>query len=356
MTRLLVRAAVAAVLAFTAASAVSPVAAGALEGEPLWAAYKARYMKASGRVVDNMNGNVSHSEGQGFAMVLAVAAKDASAFEKLWTFTRERLQVRRDRLLAWRWTPRGLSRVPDRNNAADGDLLVAWALLEAAEKGFGTHYADEGRAILADLRRLTRRDRTFGIIMKPAAVGFSASDRRGREVVNLSYWVMPALERLTVLTGDRRWRTLAENGPRLIEIASRNRARLPGDWSALDRRKGRILPAPGFDKRFAYNAIRVPLYLAWSGGEHGTQLAAMRTAWAKASKGRAPAMVSLTSGRAKGRFTQPGYRAVSALLDCAVEGTRFPRALRRRVDRQYYAASLQLLSVLAVKERHPSCW
>ncbi|MEO1542393.1 MAG: glycosyl hydrolase family 8, partial [Pseudomonadota bacterium] len=32
--------------------------------------------------------------------------------------------------------PNCLFKVRDRNNATDGDVLIAWALLEAAEAGF----------------------------------------------------------------------------------------------------------------------------------------------------------------------------------------------------------------------------
>ncbi|STT00045.1 endoglucanase [Klebsiella pneumoniae] len=37
-----------------------------------WERYKARFMMPDGRIIDTANGNVSHTEGQGFAMLLAV--------------------------------------------------------------------------------------------------------------------------------------------------------------------------------------------------------------------------------------------------------------------------------------------
>ncbi|VTN12488.1 Endoglucanase precursor [Raoultella terrigena] len=40
-----------------------------------WESYKSRFMMADGRIVDTGNGSVSHTEGQGFAMLLAVAKK-----------------------------------------------------------------------------------------------------------------------------------------------------------------------------------------------------------------------------------------------------------------------------------------
>lgn len=35
----------------------------------LWERYKARFMMPDGRIIDTANGNVSHTEGQGFAML-----------------------------------------------------------------------------------------------------------------------------------------------------------------------------------------------------------------------------------------------------------------------------------------------
>ncbi len=34
-----------------------------------WERYKARFMMPDGRIIDTANGNVSHTEGQGFAML-----------------------------------------------------------------------------------------------------------------------------------------------------------------------------------------------------------------------------------------------------------------------------------------------
>ena len=40
-----------------------------------------------GRVVDNVNGGISHPESQGYGMLLAIAAGDRDTFERIWSFT-----------------------------------------------------------------------------------------------------------------------------------------------------------------------------------------------------------------------------------------------------------------------------
>ena len=87
-----------------ATAAPGPIV-GTLGEASLWAKYKTLFVQNNGRVIDNANGNISHSEGQGFAMIIAVGANDPVTFAKLWAFTRDNLAVRKDSLLAWKWTP-----------------------------------------------------------------------------------------------------------------------------------------------------------------------------------------------------------------------------------------------------------
>ncbi|MGH7860175.1 MAG: glycosyl hydrolase family 8, partial [Candidatus Binatia bacterium] len=70
-----------------------------------WLAYRERFVTPEGRVVDTGNGGISHSEGQGYAMFLAVSFGDRAAFERIWRWTKETLQVRADKLFAWKWEP-----------------------------------------------------------------------------------------------------------------------------------------------------------------------------------------------------------------------------------------------------------
>ncbi len=86
--------------------------AGSLAGQDGWRAYRERFVTPQGRVVDTGNGGISHSEGQGYGMLLAVAADDRATFERIWTWTRANLMVRDDQLLAWRWSRSGALQWP----------------------------------------------------------------------------------------------------------------------------------------------------------------------------------------------------------------------------------------------------
>ncbi|MFN2268827.1 MAG: glycosyl hydrolase family 8, partial [Desulfonatronovibrio sp.] len=95
-----------------------------------WNVFKARFLTSDGRIIDRFQNNISHSEGQGYAMIMAALCNEPDIFDSLWKWTRDNLQVRRtDSLLVWSWGERFPEQwtVLDYNNATDGDILVAWA-------------------------------------------------------------------------------------------------------------------------------------------------------------------------------------------------------------------------------------
>jgi endoglucanase len=77
-----------------------------------WEQYKARFFMPDGRIVDTGNGNVSHTEGQGFAMLMAVASDDKATFDKLWQWTDSTLKNKDNGLFYWRYNPVEPTRLP----------------------------------------------------------------------------------------------------------------------------------------------------------------------------------------------------------------------------------------------------
>ena len=106
----------------------------AQQAAAVWQAWKGAYLQPSGRVVDGLQQNASHSEGQGYGAVLAVEFADQEALTRILDWTEANLALRGDSLLAWRYLPDASNPVPDLNNASDGDLFYAWALVRAAAR------------------------------------------------------------------------------------------------------------------------------------------------------------------------------------------------------------------------------
>ncbi len=334
-----------------AATASAPPLAGTLRNAEAWRAYKARFVSEQGRVVDTANGGISHSEGQGYGMLLAVAAGDREAFERIWTWTRANLMVRDDQLIAWRWEPDKRPAVADMNDASVSAQATSRSPSEAWHE---PEHQVAGRRIAVELgRKLLLPRAPQGPLILPAVAGFSAEDRADGPVVNLSYWVFPALDRVGLLAPEFDWRALARSGRRLIAAARFGSQRLPVEWISLSGAAPR--PADGFPAEFGYNALRIPLYLAMAGITEPDLYAPFLALWQKPEAGLA--LVETGTGRVAARLTETGYAAIPALAACASRGAPFPAALTRvRAESEnYYPVTLQLLALAALNARYPAC-
>ena len=326
---------------------------GLLTDAEAWRGYRARFVTESGRVVDTANGGISHSEGQGYGMLLAVAANDRATFDRVWGWTRANLAVRDDELLAWRWEPNRRPAVADMNNASDGDILVAWALTEAGEAWPDPAYKVAARRLAVELgRKLILPKTAHGPLLLPGIAGFAAEDRSDGPVVNLSYWVFPAFDRLPLVASEFDWAGLSRNGLRLFEASRTGPARLPTEWTSLSAAPR---PADGFPPNFAHNAIRLPLYIAWA-GLVPADVSSFASLWGK-REARGVPVIEAASGRAVEWMSEAGYGALAALTACAASGTRFPaeaRTVRVATD-HYYPVTLHLLALIAAETRYPQC-
>ena len=328
---------------------------GALPVPGLWAAYAARFVTPEGRVVDDVNGGISHSESQGYGLILALAADDPDAFRRIWAWTRANLYLRQDGLASWRWQPGPAPNVRDPNNATDGDILVAWALSVAGEAWSDPALATAGRRIARAVYDETVVDTAWGPALLPAVDGFRAKDRKDGPVINPSYWVFPALADLDRAVPDRDWKRVSETGLKILAATRIGSTGLPPEWASLAGKD--VAAAEGFPAVFGYNALRVPLYLAWTAGHRREGLAPFMARWSVEGSTRpAMAVVDLASGHDLEPFSDPGYRAVAALVACSLEGTRVPDDLRRSDVDHYYPATLRALALIAVNMRHPTCW
>jgi endoglucanase len=346
--------------ATVAIAAAKPLAGALRQDEALWLAYTAQFVMGDGRVIDNVNGSISHTESQGYGMLLAVAANDKATFERIWAFTEKTMYVRDDGLGAWKFEPNAGTassasggKITDMNNATDGDILIAWALAEAGAAGFGKQFSARAIELSRALSATVYKAGQFGLQIMPGKLGFSAEERGGKPVVNLSYWVFPAFDRLAVLTPQPMWQDLMKSGKAHIEASQTFAAALPSDWLALDFAAGTIASAPGFDDAFGYNGIRIPLYLAMTGPKSRRMLRASFEQWFQLE---GPLKTVGANDRAlRDTLSDPGYEAIRALYNCATAATPFPASTLTSLDINYYPATLQMLAIIAARQSYPRC-
>jgi len=304
-----------------------------------WESYCARFINPDGRVIDDAHRNGTHSEGQAWAMLLATRVGDEATFDRLRGWTLRHLACRPDALLAWLWRPE--YGVADRNNATDADLYHALALTEAERLWPWKQLGREVQRITEDcLRVLLRRAGGMSFLL-PGANGFEG---RWHIDINPSYIAPRIFRTLHARTGNPQWSILARDGSRFLETALFSRWQLPPDWVRLSLFTGGLSPVPGRNFRFSYDALRVPLNLAWAADERHPAFQALARFWAREFP-PPPAWVSLDDGRLSPLRGDEGHTAVQALTSGI--GTRVSGELPGR----YYAATLSVLCHEIMRER-----
>ncbi len=307
-----------------------------------WRAFAARYISAEGRVVDTGNGGVTHSEGQGCALLFATHFDDRATFDRMLAWTEAKLRRPADALHAWRYRPSAGLPVEDSNNATNADLLIAWALLRAGEQWGRVSYTDLGTAIAADLLGTCVCKVGGATVLLPAAFGFERPDR---VIINPSHYVFPAFQALSAALPHPAWDALRADGLRILRLASYGRWRLPADW--LEIPNGAIedvAPAQGWPARFSWDAARVPLNLAWAGLTAEPALGAAADFWAEPGLVRLPAWVDLGSNALASYPAGRGIAAVAEVVRAVRSGMTDPTLAHVGEADDYSSASLVLLA------------
>lgn len=338
----------------------SSFAAGLVPGPPLrmsvtsadWEAYKAAFLRPDGRIVDTANDNISHSEGQGYGMLLAAAADDQAAFERIWAFTRTELLVRDDGLAAWVWRPEASPHVTDVNNATDGDLLIAYALYLASERWNNPIYREAARRISTAIADLLIVDIDGGAYLLPGATGFRKPEEPDTIVINPSYWVFPALRMLQRLGSAERLDKTMTTGLEVLGKARFGDRKLPADW--LQVSPSGIVPDPARTPVFGYDGLRIPLYLMLAGYNQPAVLQPFYDDWVQRDRGT-PMIVDLNTGATRETPNDPGYRILAALVACATAGTPIPEDLKSFSPTMYYPSTLHLLGLSLARGGYPQC-
>src|SRR5207237_5573631 len=180
------------------------------------------YLSADGRVVRHDQGDDTVSEGQGYAMLLAVTANDSTRFNSIWSWTRQHLQ-RDDGLVSWHWRD---GRVADGNSAADADLDIASALMLAAAKFGDQSYAAEGRRIATAVLDGETVQVAGRLVL--VAGPWATADR----VVNPSYLARCDFDAFERATSDPRWTQLRNASYEMLGALIHDG--LPPDWVVVD--------------------------------------------------------------------------------------------------------------------------
>lgn len=302
-----------------------------------WDTYKSRFLMSDGRIIDTGNNSVSHTEGQGFAMMMAVENNDRASFDKIWGWTNATLRNPKNGLFYWRYNPVEPDPIADKNNATDGDTFIAWALLKAGQKWHSNDYLKASDAITKAL--VTHNVIQFAgkRVMLPGVDGFNLNSS---VTLNPSYFIFPAWQDFAQRSHLAVWKQLIADGKTLLGKMRWGNGQLPTDWVSLAA-DGSMKPAPDKPPRFSYDAIRVPLYLAWY-NPASPELAPFKTFWSRYPRMQTPAWVNVVNNEPAPYMMQGGLLAVR---DLTLGDNSQPLSLTPQDD--YYSASLKMLVIMA---------
>lgn len=320
-----------------------------------WALWKSRHLDPSGRVVDELQNGASHSEGQGYGLTLAAAMGDEQAASAIVRWTEDTLAIRDDGLLAWRWLPNRAQSIPDTNNASDGDLFFAWGCLRAGRRFDRPSLIERARDIASSLseRCLVPDPRGNGrLLFIPAVEGF---ERDGSVIVNPSYAMPQALAELGSVTGEPELVQAARDSLTLLsDLAAEGTT---PDWIAVTSR-GLAVDSILSD-RTGYEAVRMPLFLIWSGFEQHPMVERHRTTLAATGPrpSQAPVVLERTTGEVVEWSGESGYHALMTMLGCGMRSNSNPffPVPPFGANQPYYPSTLHLMALAAQITRYPTC-
>lgn len=230
---------------------------GAQDWSALWKSYAVGFMDNQIRVIDHDAGDRTTSEGQAYAMFLALVANDRARFDGLlhWTETNLAGGDLTSHLPAWSWGkgPNGKWGVLDSNSASDADVWIAYALLEAGSAWKEAHYTWLGTALA---KRIATEEVAqipgLGTVLLPGPKGFhNGAVYR----LNASYLPLQLFIGLAHELPDGPWQQIAEKIPDIVRGSSPSG--FASDWTEFNPGKG-FAPSPSG----SYDAIRVYL---WAG-------------------------------------------------------------------------------------------
>jgi hypothetical protein len=247
-------------------------------------------------------------------------------------------------LHAWRYRPGDANPVADLNNATDGDLFIAAALARAAVRWDRPDYAAMAGRLANAVLGLVRNAGARTVLL-PGASGFETPDSF---TINPSYYAFGLFADLAALAPSAAWENLRQDGLALALQGRFGHWALPPDWLRVARRDGALSIASGWPPRFSYDAIRIPMHLAWARLPAAPLFESFTRYWT-ARRPMQPAWVDLDSGDVAPYPASVGHRAVASLVSASYQGaTGAMPSVSLASD--YYSAGLVLLSRLAIQE------
>ncbi|MEX0896339.1 MAG: glycosyl hydrolase family 8 [Patescibacteria group bacterium] len=223
-----------------------------------WRSYKRHFIKDDGQVIDKSNWTTT-SEGQSYALLQALEHNDQVAFDSVWSWTKEHMQVREtDSLFVWKMQldEHGKNHIFDSNSLSYSDQNIAFALYGAYLQWGNESYKEDAKIIIADIwshEVIERNNRLY-------LLAFPDGQPGSKLLVNPSH-LSPYYYRYFAKIDENDWnRLITDSYSLLTEVQERSTEGIIPNWIAVEQNGSlssaqSVVPA-GADS-YSYDAYRV---------------------------------------------------------------------------------------------------
>jgi cellulose synthase (UDP-forming) len=230
----------------------------------VWSFYKQKYI-VNGRVISLDENGITTSEGQGYAMLRSVWSNDRRTFNSVWNWTQQNLQIRNDKLFAWKWNGRVLSQ----HSATDADTDIALALILASRRFSEPSFEKEALAILDSI--WNKEILKIGLHYYVTAGDWASQEEY--PTIHVAYLAPYAYEIFASIDSRYPWKLLADSSYQILHwIYFENKLLLPPEIIFINKKTGQLYlkhPQTGASSPFGYDAFpifwRVALDTGWFG-------------------------------------------------------------------------------------------
>ncbi len=318
--------------------------------DEVWQTYKSRFIQSDGRVIDHQNGAITHTEGIGYALYFAYRFDDSESFERIFGWYRANMHKNQQGIIGWKWGqhPDGSWGMLSLNNATDGDLWIAYALMLMSQRSDHQEYRQEAHVLLTAIKQHLLRKADAISVLLPGVEGFETAQTLR---LNPSYLLLEIFAYLSKNDADPIWNALHVSAQKMLESSVFSALQLHPDWVLFDRQKKQFTLDPQ-GPYFGYDAIRVPLMILRSDLDDQRKRTLLQPyrQYLEMMRHTTLGKVELDKGEVSLYDFSGAHLAVYAAL-CrffGMDATRFEAELSERMNKtheDYYAFSLYLFTL-----------
>jgi len=222
--------------------------------------YRTNVIQPDGRVIDWQNKAVTHSEGIGYSLFFAVKMSDKETFYKIYHWFKRNIPLNDKGLVPWLWgkNSTGNWKILDFNDATDGNLWIAYALLLGYEKWKNKEFKEFAINLIKNIKKYDIFLHKNCVFLLPASEFFIGSKSL---TINPSYYAPFIFAKFYEYDKDPIWLELINQSFKIWYFISVTPYHLFPEWIDIDLKTCKVTKVYGI---MGFNSIRIPIWILYS--------------------------------------------------------------------------------------------